>query len=45
MANIYLEQGNSKEAIEVYEKLIELNPEKESYYKIRIEEIRQSEDM
>ncbi|MBL1215250.1 MAG: tetratricopeptide repeat protein [Ignavibacteriae bacterium] len=45
MANIYLEQGNSNEAIEVYEKLIELHPEKEPYYKIRIEEIRQSEDM
>jgi tetratricopeptide (TPR) repeat protein len=45
MANIYLEQGNTKEAIEVYEKLIKLNPEKEQYYKIRIEEIRQSEDM
>ena len=44
MANIYLKQGNSKEAISVYEKLIEQQPEKTDYYKIRIEEIKQSED-
>ena len=45
MANIYVEQGKYSKAISIYEKLIEQQPEKEQYYKIRIEEIRQSEDM
>jgi tetratricopeptide (TPR) repeat protein len=45
MASIYVEQGKYSKAISIYEKLIEQQPEKEQYYKIRIEEIRQSEDM
>ena len=45
MANIYVEQCKYSKAISIYEKLIEQQPEKENYYKIRIEEIRQSEDM
>lgn len=45
MANIYVEQRRFSEAISIYEKLIEKQPEKETYFKIRIEEIRQSEGM
>jgi len=40
LAKIYLTQGERKEAIKVYEKLIKKDPAKESYYLEKIREIR-----
>lgn len=42
LAKIYLAQGERKEAIKVYEKLIKKDPSKESYYQEKIREIRSS---
>jgi tetratricopeptide (TPR) repeat protein len=40
LANIYQAQGEFNEAINVYEKLIKQNPDKQEYYSNKIEEIR-----
>lgn len=40
LAKIYINQGEFQEAISVYEKLIEKNPDKKDYYEIKIEEIK-----
>lgn len=40
LAKIYINQGEFQEAIAVYEKLIEKNPDKKDYYEIKIEEIK-----
>lgn len=40
LAGIYLAQSNFKEALDIYEKLIESNPTKTEYYERKIEEIK-----
>jgi len=40
LAKIYLSQGQKKEAIEIYNLLIQRNPDKQQYYLRRIEEIQ-----
>ncbi len=45
MANIYLNQGEFKEAVKVYEQLIKEKPAKKDYYKRRIKEIKEQLDM
>lgn len=39
LARIYVSQGNYKEAIEIYETLIEIQPERVDYYRKKLEEI------
>ncbi len=39
LAEIYLAQGNHKEALEIYKKLLESNPQKSEQIKMKIEEI------
>jgi len=39
LARIYVSQENYKEAIEIYETLIEIQPEREDYYRKKLEEI------
>lgn len=40
LAGIYLAQSNFKEALDIYEKLIESNPTKTEHYEKKIEEIK-----
>lgn len=40
LAKIYVAQGELQEAITVYEKLIEKDPEKEEYFSLKIEELK-----
>ena len=40
LAKIYITQGEFKEAISVYKKLKQKNPEKESYFNTKIEELK-----
>lgn len=40
LAGIYLAQSSFKEALDIYEKLIESNPAKTEYYERKIEEIK-----
>ncbi|KUG24691.1 hypothetical protein ASZ90_005492 [hydrocarbon metagenome] len=40
LANIYFSQGNYKEALEIYQKLIETNPNKAEHLKEKIEETK-----
>lgn len=40
LAKIYINQGEYQEAIAVYEKLMNKNPDKKDYYEIKIEEIK-----
>lgn len=40
LARIYVSQGNYKEAIEIYETLIEIQPEREDYYEKKLDEIK-----
>lgn len=42
LAEIYLSQSNLKEALEIYEKLLESNPNKAEHYKQKIDEIKNS---
>lgn len=39
LARIYVSQENFKEAIEIYETLIEIQPEREDYYRSKLDEI------
>ena len=41
-ANIYLAQGREEEAIEIYELLLQRNPQKQDYYLRKIRELRSS---
>lgn len=43
MAKIYLAQGNKKGAIEIYQKLCLLFPEKNTYFAVQIEKIKNNE--
>jgi len=40
LAKIYITQGELAEAIEVYKKLIKKNPQKEEYYKQKIDKLK-----
>lgn len=40
LAEIYLSQSNYKEALDIYEKLLESNPKKTEYYEAKITEIK-----
>lgn len=40
LANVYLEQGKKDKAIEIYKKLILLNPDKNAYFAAKIEELK-----
>lgn len=40
LAEIYLSQSNYKEALDIYEKLLESNPKKNEYYEAKIAEIK-----
>ena len=40
LAEIYLSQSNYKEALDIYEKLLESNPKKTEYYEAKIAEIK-----
>lgn len=40
LAEIYLMQSNYKEALSIYEKLLESNPDKTEHYKSKIDEIK-----
>ena len=42
LAIIYKNQGKTKKAIEIYEKLILKFPEKEAYFATRIEDLKKS---
>jgi tetratricopeptide (TPR) repeat protein len=44
LAKIYITQGELGEAIEVYKKLIAKNPQKEEYYKLKIDELKSELD-
>jgi tetratricopeptide (TPR) repeat protein len=40
LAEIYLSQSNFKEALDIYEKLLESNPNKTEHYEAKISEIK-----
>lgn len=45
LANIYIAQGEYKEAVKVYEALLQNNPARKGYYLNRIKEIKEQLDM